>query len=185
MWQRSLREKSDQEIVAECLAGKTAAWEVLIARYQGFIFGIALQTGFSPADADDIFQNVSLKLCLHLQDLRNHDCLTGWLGAVTRQECFRLHRRRVPESLEVAESLASDMPSPEENVLRAERAHLLRHAFAELPPDCQNLLGMLYQAEPVPYADAAKSMGIPVGSIGPRRARCLERLKKKMESQDL
>jgi len=182
------RQRSDEELVGACLRGDAAAWEALIARYQRLVYGIALRAGLPPADADDVFQNVSLKICLHLDSLRDHAALTGWVGAVTRRECLRRHRRRAgePETtpLDDARDVPGGEPPADEALLREERAHEVRRGLEELPPACQRLLGLLYGSEePPPYADVAVRLGVPLGSIGPTRARCLKRLRKKMEEQ--
>jgi RNA polymerase sigma factor (sigma-70 family) len=180
MGKREWRERTDSELVAACLAGEAAAWEALILRYQRLIFHIPLRMGFGQSDAEDIFQNVSLKLCLHLSELRQTERLAGWIAQVARQEGLRMLRRKPTTGLEDAEALA-DTRLPEHELLAAEQAHLVRHALERLPEKCQRLLGLLYAEEATPYAEISQQLGIPVGSIGPQRARCLERLKKKYE----
>jgi RNA polymerase sigma factor (sigma-70 family) len=183
-------EPPDADLVAACLAGEVAAWDALIRRYQSFIYGLALRMGLSSPDAEDVFQDVSLKLYQHLDELRDAWRLSGWLAAVVRQEVWRRWRRKsaVPLSdlpgggwsLLEAESGPST-PSPEEEVLALERQHLVRECFDALPRECRRLLGLLYGPESPSYAETARRLAMPVGSIGPRRARCLERLKKKLE----
>ena len=180
MWKRGGKERTDTELIAACLAGEAAAWEALILRYQRLIFHIPLRMGFTQADAEDIFQNVSLKLCLHLSELRDTERLAGWIAQVARQEGLRLLRRKPTTGLEDAEALA-DEHLPDEDLLAAEQAHFVRQALERLPEKCQRLLGLLYADEATPYAEISQQLGIPVGSIGPQRARCLERLKKKWE----
>ena len=68
-------------------------------------------------------------------------------------------------------------PTAEEELLKAERQAALREAFTCLPPGCQQLLTMLIQDPPVPYAQISAELGIPVGSIGPTRSRCLDKLR--------
>jgi RNA polymerase sigma factor (sigma-70 family) len=182
MWQGKSQQQTDQEVVARCLNGDSSAWKQLIERYQTFIFGIAVRSGLNPTDADDIFQNVCLKLCLHLQELRDHSCLKAWLGAVTRQECFRLFRRQTVESLDTLNDVPYDRETPEETVLRSERIAQVRSSIASLSAECRELLERLYCPTPLPYVTIAEELEIPLGSVGPRRARCLERLKKNLES---
>jgi len=175
---------SDPELIAICLRGDAGAWAALIARYQGLLFHIARDYGLETADAEDVFQSVSLKLCLHLQELRERERLSAWLAAVTRQECLRLLRRRPTGSLEALREVADDAESAAERLLRAERAHEIRRSLSTLPEICRRLLTLLYGETPLPYAQAAERLGLPVGSIGPKRARCLERLKKKIDEND-
>lgn len=180
MLKRGWSERTDTELVAACLRGQAAAWEALILRYQRLIFHIALRMGFSQTDADDIFQNVSLKLCLHLSELRDTEKLAGWIAQVARQEGLRLLRRKPTAALEDAEALANTR-LPDDALLAATQTHQLRQALEQLPEKCQRLLGLLYAEDATPYAEVSQQLGIPVGSIGPQRARCLERLKKKWE----
>lgn len=177
------KDRSDAALVQACLSGDEKAWEALIARYQALIFGIALRLGFSTADAEDVFQNVALKLCLHLKDLRDIERLSAWIGAVTRQECFR-SRRRAPHARldEIAEPACEDDLS--EAVLREERVHLVRQGLAALSPECQTLLDLLYGPEPASYAEVSERLSMPMGSIGPRRARCLERLRRQIDAAE-
>lgn len=180
MWKRAWSERTDPELVAACLKGEAAAWEALLARYQGLICHIPRRMGFSQADAEDIYQNTSLKLCLHLTELRDSERLVGWIAQVARQECLRLLRRKPTATLEDAELLVDDARA-EDTLLAAERTHQIQQALAQLPEKCRALLGLLYAEEPLPYAEISQHLGIPLGSIGPQRARCLERLKKKWE----
>lgn len=183
MWKRSWSAQPDAELVEACLRGDAAAWEALLARYQGLIVHVARRMGFGPADTDDLFQNVSLKLCRHLSALRDTERLAGWIAQVARQEGLRLLRSKPTVALEHAEQL-TDGALPEDALLALERAHALRQALARLPEKCRSLLGLLYGEEPLPYSEVAQQLGIPLGSIGPQRARCLERLKKNWEEDE-
>ena len=186
----SWRDEADGELVAACVAGDADAWDVLLERYQGFIYGITLKLGVSGSDAEDLFQEVCLKLYRHLSTLRNAERLSSWLGAVVRQEVWRYRRRRSgapqsdfgDESVQVAEDEA---PGPEEQILALERAYLVRECLGKLPEGCRELLGLLYAPEPASYAETSRRLGMPIGSIGPRRARCIERLKRKLDEFDL
>jgi RNA polymerase sigma factor (sigma-70 family) len=180
-------EPADGDLVAACLAGDATAWDALIRRYQGFIFGLALRNGLSQADADDLFQDVSIKLYHHLGELREVRKLSGWLAAVVRQEIWGRWRRKSPVSLsELPEGdrlleLAGDISDPEGEVMALERERLVRSALADIGDECRLLLELLYGPDPAPYAETAERLGMPIGSVGPRRARCLARLKKKLE----
>lgn len=185
--------RTDAELVAACLSGDTAAWDALIARYQNFIYGLPLRMGLSAADAEDVFQNTCLKLFQHLGELHDVQRLSGWLAAIIRQEVWGLWRRRgsqplsdLPEGGQMLESArplgAEPAPSPEELILNYERQHLVRLGVQELSEECRKLLTLLYGEEAAcSYAEVAQRLSIPLGSIGPKRARCLERLRKNLE----
>lgn len=184
--------RSDSDLIAGHLEGDTEAWEQLVDRYERFIYALIRRGNLPPADADDLFQNVCVKLYLHLEDLQDVQRLAGWIAAVVRQELVN-HVRQTRKILatptatieaapfsDLAE-IASASPSAEATLLAAERTLAVRTALRGLPEPCRSLLTLLYGPDEVPYADAASRLGIPLGSIGPRRARCLERLKKKLE----
>jgi RNA polymerase sigma factor (sigma-70 family) len=187
---------SDARLVAECQAGSEVAWDALLDRYEGFICAVALRLGAAAADVDDIYQEVCLKLFRHLGDLRQSDRLTAWLGAIVRQEVWRRHRqarsRPVQVSLEEkvarsedSQTVADDLPAtaqtPEETLLASEREFFVRRGLESLSPECRLLLELLYGDEGVSYGEAARSLNVPLGSIGPRRARCLERLRRSLQ----
>jgi DNA-directed RNA polymerase specialized sigma24 family protein len=74
-------------------------------------------------------------------------------------------------------SLDLDAAMIEEELLAAERDAAVRAAFAELPRGCRELLAMLVGEQPNSYEDISATLGMRVGSIGPMRARCLDRLR--------
>ena len=115
--------------------------------------------------------------------LREPAALPGWLATTTRHECLRILRvARRQDHVDLPPE--SQMPSDpdvtmiEQEIIVAERDAALRAAFAELPPGCHELLSMLMSDPPCAYADISATLGIPVGSIGPTRARCLNRLRR-------
>ena len=183
---------SDSKLVAACLSGDARSWDTLIARYQGLIYALALRMGLPAADADDVFQNVCLRMFQHLNELRDTERLSGWLVAMTRQEVWRLRRRRemplmteLPDVAREAETVRKigghTDPTPEEAVLMLEEQHLVRQCLNHLPEECRKLLTLLYGEESPGYAAVAAHLSMPVGSIGPKRARCLQRLKKLLD----
>ena len=171
---------SDAELIAAHLTGNLDAWEVLLERYENFLFHLLLRAGLNRTDAEDIFQNVCLKLYLHLEDLRDMTKLSGWLAAVARQEVFRLRRRRTEISIDTTDlpEMAADRMLPEEVVLAEEHMRLVQQGLQELALPCRSLLTLLYRPSPATYAEVSAQLGLPTGSIGPQRARCLDRLKK-------
>jgi RNA polymerase sigma factor (sigma-70 family) len=182
------RQQPDEALVAACLSGESGAWDALIARYQGFIYSLALRHGLSPADADDLFQDVCLKLFHRLEELREVRRLSGWLGAIVRQEVWRRWRRNQASpwselSEDAAALMSADAVDPEGALLALEREQLVRHGLEALSDECRRLLTLLYGPDEVSYAEAAERLSMPVGSVGPRRGRCLERLRKKLEEQ--
>ncbi len=173
------------DLVHGAAAGDRDAWETLVERYGRLVWSIVRGHRLSSADAADVVQTVWLRLVEHLDQLREPEHLGGWLTSTSRHECLRVLRRgarEVPdEGVELRQEAASRVPEqggdPEERLLRSERQASLVAAFQRLPERCQVLLRML-SADPSPsYADVSAALEIPVGSIGPTRARCLDKLR--------
>ena len=185
-------ERDDSGLIAACLKGDAAAWQTLVIRYQRLIYSIPLKARLSQDDAADIFQSVCLKLYEKLSTLREHDKITSWLITTTTRECWRIAARRRREATGVSDSDDSDSSSeiPDPRLLADEQRQalqerqLVRDAVDALPDRCRELVTMLfYKKEELSYADIAREMEMPVASIGPTRARCLEKLKKLLEGK--
>ena len=177
----------DPELIEACLKGKSQAWEVLLTRYQRLIYSIPLRYGLTEHDANDIFQNVSISLLENLAQLRDRKRLGAWLVITTRRECWRtLRNNRKQESSSSSAHLDEQVPvnlRSEDDFLSLERQSLIRSAVEQMAPLCQKLLTMLFYSEPhPPYATIAQMLSLPEGSIGPTRARCLEKLMKILET---
>ncbi len=176
-------QRSDSELITACLAGDRASWDALIRRYGRFLYAMALRAGLSTCDAEDVFQNACIKLYENLSHVRETGRLAGWLGAVVRQEVALLRRRRAHFALsDLDDELRGGQPegpsadSPEQRLLATEERLLIRAAVEELSADCRSLLSLLYRESPATYAQVSSDLGVPVGTIGPRRSRCLKRL---------
>jgi RNA polymerase sigma factor (sigma-70 family) len=162
--------------------GDQAAWKALVDRYTPLVGSVIQRFRLRGYDAEDVVQTVWLRLVEHLRDLREPRALPMWIITITRNECLRLLRtsqRSQPfdptderETVECAET-----PELDARLLRAERHQALLAAFAELPDHQRELLLLLVAETPVPYSEISRRLGIPVGSIGPTRARALERLR--------
>jgi RNA polymerase sigma factor (sigma-70 family) len=169
-------------LVTRAAGGDQGAWDELVERYAPLVWTICARYRLSQHDIEDVGQTVWLLLVEQLDRLREPAALPGWLATTTSRECLRVvtaarKTQRVRSGLDDAVQFVDDKVIDEE-ILLAERNAGLRAAFAELPPQCQRLLSMLMNDPPVPYAEIHASLGIPVGSIGPQRARCLERMRR-------
>ena len=170
-------------LVDRANGGDSGAWDELVERYAPLVWSICRRHRMSDLDAADIGQEVWLRLVERLHELREPAALPGWLATTTHRECVRVLRaRRQRERHEVEEDLEArpDARSPivDQALLEAERGMALREAFAQLPPRCQRLLSLLMRDPPLPYTEISARMGMPVGGIGPNRARCLESLRR-------
>jgi RNA polymerase sigma factor (sigma-70 family) len=169
------------DLVTRAKNGEQRAWDALVERYAPLIWSICRRYRLEVADAEDVGQAVWLKLVDHLDRLRDSAALPGWLATVTRRECGRVLRaantRRAGEQVLIAEGLPDTETAPlEQELLAAEQHAVLRDAFARLPPGCRQLLALLIEDPPVPYAEISARLGISAGCIGPNRRRCLDRL---------
>jgi RNA polymerase sigma factor (sigma-70 family) len=169
-------------LVTRAANGDQRAWDALVGRYAPLIWSICRRYQLGGADADDVGQAVWLQLLDHLGELREPDELAGWLATTTRRECARARRAaREPQAaghVPDAESiLDAQTPTAEQELLAAERDAALREAFTRLPRCCQQLIALLTGDQPLSHAQISAQLGIPAGSIGPRRGRCLGKLR--------
>ncbi len=138
-----------------------------------------MRCGLSPEEADDVFQSTFSRLVERLDTLREPSHLRAWLVTTARRLSLDTATRRkaIPDSEEALGTLPDPEPLPEEEVVRLEEQHLVRQAFGKLPERCRALLDLLYYAADEPsYEAIGKKLKMPLGSIGPTRARCLEKL---------
>jgi RNA polymerase sigma factor (sigma-70 family) len=170
------------DLVIAAGTGDREAWTALVDRYAGLVWHIALGYRLSAADAADVSQAVWLRTVEHLRDVRSPEHFGSWLATVARRESLHVLRARGREVPNDLAELLADLADPvavsaDEPLLAAELRDLVRAAFATLPNACQRLLRLLLHDPPMPYAEISTAAGLPVGSIGPTRQRCLQRLR--------
>jgi RNA polymerase sigma factor (sigma-70 family) len=178
----------DRDLVSRCLEGDESAWEALIRRYQRLVYSIPIRYGMGEEVAADIFQSVCVLLLEHLATLKDRGKLASWIITTTTRECWRVsHRLRreapIGEMIEdddpILPETQDERPLAEEEQLRLEEQQHVREAVQALPDRCRRLLELLYYDEAQPsYEEISRRMEMPVPSIGPTRARCLEKLRK-------
>ena len=175
----------DTRLVKGCLRGEESAWSELVSKYKNLIFSIPIKRGFSQEEAADVFQSVCLDLVNQLTSLREPRALAGWLIRVTHNKCFHHIKDKLRQGVQEEDPPELAVPAEElaENQLRElEREQRLRSALRALSDRCRRLVEMLFfENPPRPYQEIAKSLTLATGSIGFIRARCLDRLRKKME----
>jgi RNA polymerase sigma factor (sigma-70 family) len=180
--ERTVRPTATAGIVAAAAAGDQAAWNQIVERYTGLLWGVARAHRLSTADAADVVQTTWLRLVEHLAKIRNPDTVGAWLATTARREALRTLRRaaRCEPSGEIdllAEAGAADVDA---HLLRDERSCALRRAFARLPARDQALLRLLTVDEAPSYDEIGAALAMPVGSIGPTRGRALDRLRREL-----
>jgi RNA polymerase sigma factor (sigma-70 family) len=168
-------------LVKHAIAGNAWAWERLIDEYGKLIWSITREFKLVESDAADIFQTTWMRLIEHIDRLDRPDRVGSWLAATARNECLRClasRKRLVLAPEEIAfDGPAAHEPDVDEALLAHERAQIVREAMAHLPWRWQRLLELLMADPPASYAEISDELGLPVGSIGPTRGRCLARLR--------
>lgn len=157
------------------------AWNEIIERYAPLVWSICTRYRLRNEDIEDVGQTVWLLLVEQLGKLREPAALPGWLATTTQRECLRAltAARKAEDARTLDDTLpVVDAAVIEQEILAAERNAALRTALAELPPRCRQLLTMLISDPPRSYTEISAELRIPIGSIGPQRARCLERLRR-------
>jgi RNA polymerase sigma factor (sigma-70 family) len=169
-------------LVTRARSGDQRAWNTLVERYAPLVWSICRRHQLSGTDADDVGQSVWLTLVRQLDTIRDPAALPGWLATTTARECAKtLQAARRPltagQELEAQSIPDTQIVTAEQELERAERHAALREAFTSLPPRSQQLIALLIEDPPVPYAQISARLGIPVGSIGPTRRRLLDKLR--------
>jgi RNA polymerase sigma factor (sigma-70 family) len=165
--------------VAAAVHGDQQAWESIVSAYSGLVWAVARGFGLSAADAADVFQGTWLRLVEHLGDIRDTASLGGWLTTATRREALAL-LRRASRSLpvdDVDEMVSDTALAIDDGLLLAEEHRAVWQAFGRLSGNCQRLLRIAFADPPPRYEEISAALGMPIGSIGPTRARCLASLK--------
>jgi RNA polymerase sigma factor (sigma-70 family) len=176
---------SDGDLIRRCRQGSRGAWQQLLNKYERLVYSIPLRYGLSRDDAADIAQITFTILIQSLDNLSEDSRLGSWLATVARRHTWRLlerNRREIAsERLEGADLVESAVllgKSDADSIEHWELTEWLDAALSKISAACRELLLALYfQPEGSSYAEVAERLGMPVGSIGPRRARCLKSLR--------
>lgn len=176
-------DSDDATLVTRCLDGESRAWTLLVERYGPVVWGLARRSGLSADDEAEVFQNTWRVAVEDLANLRERAAFAGWIVQIARHQSLRVRRgygiarRAMPHV--AREDL--DERQPDESILEIERRRKVGSAVERVGEKCADLLRALYYEEPPPaYTEIAKRLGMRIGSIGPTRARCLEKLQKEL-----
>ena len=169
------------ELVAAALDGDSAAWNALVDRYSPLVLSVVRRYRLQGSDAEDVVQTVWLRLVENLRGLRQPAALPGWIITTARNACLHVlrgHRQVVPAEVgEEGWPGVSDGPPVDTDLLEAERHQALLMALAELPDRQRALLVLLIEDPPLSYEEISRRLDLPIGSIGPTRARALARIR--------
>jgi RNA polymerase sigma factor (sigma-70 family) len=173
-------------LVRRASAGDKHAWERLVDQYNRLIWSITRDFKLVESDAADVSQTTWMRLIEHIDRIEHPERVGSWLAATARNECLRslaARKRLVLAHEDVTfDGPAEHEPEIDEALLAEERAEVVREAVAHLPHRWQRLMEMLMADPPVSYAEISDELGLPVGSIGPTRGRCLARLRVLLEA---
>ncbi len=182
-------EPTHGQLFEASLQGDLDAWNVLVDRLSPVIWSAAQSFGLSPSQAEDVFQTVWLRLWDRQDTIKNPEALPGWIRTTARNEALALVKRdgraRPVEDIEDQNStdLAPADPGPEDLIEQEMTNELLWAGFSRLDARCQQLLRLL--SERVPLSEVGEALSMPVGSIGPTRGRCLNKLRETPEVRRL
>jgi RNA polymerase sigma factor (sigma-70 family) len=184
-WAGRVEQNEVADTVRRAAAGDKAAWEAIVTSFSGLVWSIATSHRLGQADSAEVAQTTWLRLLENLGSIREPERLGGWLATTARREALRLLKLRGREVVTDDEARFDEVPSaaqtPEDVLLGSERKQQMRHAFAKLPERCRKLLHLVIVVSP-PYTEVAAILDMPIGSIGPSRARCLDRLRKLLDA---
>ena len=182
---------TDKHLLLACRRGDETAWEALITRYQRLIYAIPRRAGLNEDQSAEVFQEVFTTLFQRMNDIEEPERLHAWLVTTARRKTFRvLHKDRVWHRVGVASddsadelaAIPDDAALADEILVQLEEQDRIRTALAGLDDRCRKLLTMLfYENEPPSYGEIAKMWGTSEGSIGPTRARCLQKMLRLLE----
>jgi RNA polymerase sigma factor (sigma-70 family) len=165
-------------LVEAARAGDERAWTALVRRLEPRLRWAVGRYGLSPAQVDDVLQAAWLALLENLGALRSPDAVGAWLVVTVRREAFRVLQGHVREVV-VDDPLAGREPAAdglEAQVLAGERRSALAGALRTLPDRHRRLIGLMLLEPDLEYREISARTGIPIGSIGPIRGRCVARL---------
>lgn len=178
----------DARLAARCLAGDEKAWEALVRRHEGLVYSMGRSYRVSDEDLAEVFQDVFLALYQRLPYIRDTRALCRWLAStaerVARSTALRRRREFARQDDEGGDLAALPAPDadPARGIEELETQALVRLGLEDLSARCRELLQALYYEDPpVPYATLAGRLRMSIGSIGPTRARCFDRLRTSLE----
>lgn len=177
------------ELLARASRGDAAAWNAVVDRFASLLWAVARGHRLGQEDAADVVQNTWLKLLDHLDDIAQPEALAGWLATTARYECLAVLRKKGREHLVRDDDLATNVVDEQVRALDAtllddERDAQLWACLGRLSDRCQVLLRALMASDRPNYKAIAEALGMSIGSIGPTRMRCLDKLRDLVGSGD-
>jgi RNA polymerase sigma factor (sigma-70 family) len=171
-------DESTEDLVLRAGKGDPDAWRAIVDRYTRLLCAIARSYGLSGADADDVVQTTWLRLVERLTTLRDPARAGTWLAVTARRESIATLRRLGRERPLLG--AGPSVTGPHHVVFGRDLASSVGAALEAIPPRCRHLLEFFIASPQLSYAEISAALGVPVGSLGPTRARCLAQLRRQM-----
>jgi RNA polymerase sigma factor (sigma-70 family) len=168
--------------------GDRSAWDEIIRKFGKLVSTTVRSFRLQEADALDVIQTTWLRLAENAHRVQHPERLAGWLATTARRECLRSlrHAKSGPNLTDWTLDTVSDRSAgPEQRAIDAQITQTLNDLIDELPPLRRDLIRMLFTDDPCSYAEIAHIAGIPLGGIGPTRARALQQLRDKIDEYGL
>jgi RNA polymerase sigma factor (sigma-70 family) len=177
------------ELVDGARSGCPGAWRAVVERFDAGLHAVARGYGLDSASVDDAVQQTWLAAVTHLAALREPAALPGWLRSILHRECLRTinranrevpvveHQLGEPVSVAHVTLRGTAAPPPEDQAIRNAQIAALRAAVARLSGREQELMTLLSDTQEHSYTEIARALDLPIGSIGPTRARCIAKLR--------
>jgi RNA polymerase sigma factor (sigma-70 family) len=178
-------DETDAALVARCVGGDSGAWTRLVERHGPVVWAVARRAGLCADDEADVFQNAWRVAVEELPRLREPAAFAGWIARIARHQTMRMRRGYAIARRSMPHVAREDVDErlPDAALAEFDDRRKVADAVKRIGRKCQDLLQALYYEDPQPaYAEIAERLEMRVGSIGPTRARCLEKLEKEMET---
>ena len=177
-------------LVGAAANGDQNAWDAIVGQFQGLVWATVRSYRLGDTESADVVQTCWLRLVENLGALREPERLGGWLATTARRECLRC-LRTAGRSIAVDDDAVFDRAAPDAgpeldaDLLRGERDSGVWRAFGRISDRCQRLLRILTADPPPTYEDVSETLEMPIGSIGPTRQRCLDRLRTELVAEGI
>jgi RNA polymerase sigma factor (sigma-70 family) len=185
--ERRVVPRTGDEVIRGCLRGEEGAWRAFLGQFGPLITTVATRAGAKPSDVEEIFQSAVLAIYERLGTLREPDRIVPWIATIARRTTIRYlagRSRETSGSAKLSDRI-DEAPLAEDEIALLQRDQLLWESLADLGPRCRTILEGLYVMEPpVSYERLAEHLEIPLGSVGPTRARCLQTLRALLVSRE-
>ncbi len=185
-----LQQPQLSQLLERCRRQDSRAWAQLVDQYRMLVYSVARRHGLNSEDAEDVFVSTFEILLKSLDRIETPEALPKWLAVTAGRESLRLRRlsQRYPEidssTLPLEEIIENEEQRADAIAISALRSKQVRSALERIDPRCRELLRKLYFEESTSYSDISAELGMPVGAIGPTRARCLEKLRSNLARED-